>query len=222
MESSSRSSHGKSSRSALMDARQPTVGSKDKNSPEDIRRKSGSPLLDYVKRTQIEALAHRTAARVEELGVGASQWGGERNSPFRFEEGGLDNAFSDDRGYGDSSPPTYQRAVGMPFESRTDELSRAADGSNGRFEGESSLVPESAVRRNITQRRSRGRTKDDGLLVPDASVISRRPRSRSKDRRYSLESVGVWSPPEQQLSEGQDWRPATAVVKPKISIDTYA
>ena len=215
MESSSHYLQGKSSRSPLMNARQPTVESKVRTSPNDTRRSSGSPLLDYVKRTQMEALAHRTAARVEEIGVDASQRGGGSNSPFRFDGGDRENVFGEGREYGDLSPPPYQRAVGMPFEPRIDELSRAVGGTNGGYENESLRVPESAVRRNITQRRSRGRTKDEGILVPDASVVSRRPRSRSKDRRYSLESVGVWSPPEQSTTEWQDWRPATAVVKPK-------
>ncbi len=136
--------------------------SKDKTSLNDTRRSSGSPLLDYVKRTQMEALAYRTAARVEEIGVGASQRGGERNSPFRFDGGDREDVFGDGREHGHLSPPTYQRAVGIPSEPRTDELSRAVGGSNGRFKDEPLCVPESAVRKNITQRRSRGRTKDEG------------------------------------------------------------
>jgi hypothetical protein len=94
-------------------------------------------------------------------------------------------------------------------------LSRAVGGFHEGFEDESLCVPESAVRKNITQRRSRGRTKDEGNLVPDVSMVSRRPRSRSKDRRYSIESVGIWSPPEQSFTEWQDWRPETAVVEPR-------
>jgi hypothetical protein len=190
-----------------MDARQPTVESKDKTSPSDTRRSSQSPLLDYVRRTQIEALAFRTAARVDEIGVDASQRVGERNSPFRFDGGDREDVIGDDREHGHLAPPTYQRAVGMPSEPRTDELSRAIGGFTGGFEEESLCVPESAVRKNITQRRSRERTKDEGNMVPDASMISRRPRSRSKDRRYSIESVGVWSPPEQSFTE---WQPGLA------------
>jgi hypothetical protein len=140
----------------------------------------------------MEALAHRTAARVEEIGVGASQRGGERNSPFRFDGGDREDVFGDGREQGHPSPPTYQRAIGISSEPRTDGLSRAVGGSKGRFEDESLCVPESAVRKNITQRRSRGKTKDEGNIAPDASMISRRPRSRSKDRRYSIESVGIW------------------------------
>ena len=163
----------------------------------------------------MEALAHRTAARVEEIGVGASQRGGERNSPFRFDGGDREDVFGDGREQGHPSPPTYQRAIGISSEPRTDGLSRAVGGSNGRFEDESLCVPESEVRKNITQRRSRGKTKDEGNIAPDASMISRRPRSRSKDRRYSVESTGIWSPPEQSFTEWQDWRPATAVVEPR-------
>ena len=69
--------------------------SKDKTSPSDTRKSSQSPLLDYVRRTQMEALAYRTAARVEEIGVGASQRGGERNSPFHFDGGDRKDAADD-------------------------------------------------------------------------------------------------------------------------------
>jgi hypothetical protein len=65
----------------------------------------------------------------------------------------------------------------------------------------SSVVPPTAVRRNITQRRSRDKIKDEGDTVPRSSLLSRKPRSRSKDRRYSVESTG-----EMVDFERTDWR----------------
>jgi hypothetical protein len=47
-----------------------------------------------------------------------------------------------------------------------------------------------AARKTITQRRSRDRGMNGGYLVPNPNLLSRRPRSRSKDRRYSIESEG--------------------------------
>jgi hypothetical protein len=75
--------------------------------------------------------------------------------------------------------------------------------------GRQSVVPPTAVKRNITQRRSRGKLKDEGDAVPSASLLSRRPRSRSKDRRYSVESTGM-----EATCERQDWRSASAKFKP--------
>ena len=57
--------------------------------------------------------------------------------------------------------------------------------------GKSPVITGSVARRNITQRKSRGRSRDDGNTAPDSSLLARRPRSRPKDRRYSLESNGV-------------------------------
>jgi hypothetical protein len=83
--------------------------------------------------------------------------------------------------------------------------------------GMSSVVPASVVRRNVTQRRSRGREKDDGMTAPDPSILSRRPRSRSKDRRYSIEVEGLATAD----CERQGWRSASAVSHPtSISPDS--
>lgn len=70
-------------------------------------------------------------------------------------------------------------------------------------------LPNTEVRRNVTQRRSRGRARDDGEQAPSESLLNRRPRSRSKDRRYSLESSG--KPAD---CERQDWRSAGARFQP--------
>ena len=70
-------------------------------------------------------------------------------------------------------------------------------------------LPNTEVRRNVTQRRSRGRARDEGEQAPLESLLSRRPRSRSKDRRYSVESSG-----ETADCERQDWRSAGARFQP--------
>jgi hypothetical protein len=87
----------------------------------------------------------------------------------------------------------------METEKRNDELRGTYQSSSQRLQGSSSplltgrspMMSGSVVRRNITQRKSRGRSRDDGSTAPDASLLARRPRSRSKDRRYSLESNGT-------------------------------
>ncbi len=50
-------------------------------------------------------------------------------------------------------------------------------------------IPATLLRRNITQRRSKGREKDDGTVLPRASLLSRRSTSRLQDQRYVLEST---------------------------------
>ena len=71
------------------------------------------------------------------------------------------------------------------------------------------LVPPTAVRRNVTQRRSRDKGRDEGDRAPSAALLSRRPRSRSKDRRCSMESTGA-----REDCERQDWRATRALVQP--------
>jgi hypothetical protein len=55
-------------------------------------------------------------------------------------------------------------------------------------------------------------------MTPKHSVLSRRPRSRSKDLRYSVESTTGLSVPDSSFAEWQDWRPARALVQPKIQL----
>jgi hypothetical protein len=89
-------------------------------------------------------------------------------------------------------------------------------------EGQHAVVPPTAVRRNITQRRSKGRAKDEGETAPMASLLSRRPRGRSKDRRYSLESIGKEATGIGAACESQDWRSTSARFKPPQANDgTY-
>ena len=114
-------------------------------SPSIARSARDSPLLDAVRQTHHEALAHRTAMRMEDL---------------RKE------------GLASVSPPLYDEAVRLPSTSPSGSLK----------------VEQLSMKRNVTQRRSRGRVSDDGSTALKSSLLSRRPRSRSKDRRYSLES----------------------------------
>jgi hypothetical protein len=115
-------------------------------SPSIARSIRGSPLLDAVRQTHHEALAHRTAKRIEDL-----------------REEGLTNV----------SPPLYDEAIRLPTASPS---------------GSSALIETLSMKRNITQRRSRGRVSDDGGTATNSLLLLRRPRSRSKDRRYSVES----------------------------------
>ena len=92
----------------------------------------------------------------------------------------------------------------------TDGGSSSAGSPTGRV----SAVSPTAVRRNITQRRSKGKTKDEGDTLPLASLLSRRPRSRSKDWRYSLESTGI-----EAACENQDWRHTSARFQPPQTSD---
>ena len=86
-------------------------------------------------------------------------------------------------------------------------------------EGQHMMVPPTAVRRNVTQRRSKGRATDVGDTAPMESLLTRRPRSRSKDRRYSLESIGRESPRIGAACESQDWRSASARFGPPRAKD---
>ena len=72
-----------------------------------------------------------------------------------------------------------------------------------------SVIPSTVIRRNITQRRSKGKSVDKGEMAPRSSLLLRKPRSRSKDRRYSFESTGGIAD-----CERPDWRAASARFPP--------
>ena len=141
-----------------------------------LSKSPSSPLLEFTKRTQREALESRTTARVRELtqGVETLPHDGRGGSP---DSGAVNAVLRND--------PDGVRG----------ELMESSSGS---------AVPPTVVRRNVTQRRSRGKPKDEGDSLPPASLLARRPRSRSKDRRYSLESTGGM-----KNCERQDWRSAS-------------
>ena len=104
-------------------------------SPSKARSARDSPLLDAVRQTHHEALAHRTAMRMEDL---------------RKE------------GLASLSSPLYDEAVRLPSTSPSGSLK----------------VEQLSMKRNVTQRRSRGRVSDDGSTALKSSLLSRRPRSR--------------------------------------------
>ena len=131
---------------------------------------SRSPLLEHVRSIQMTAQEHRTAARIRELNQGQGMSTVDASgSPVRA---WAPNTAGDNL---DSTPTAVP--VGSWDHGNQDD-------------GMSSVVPASVVRRNVTQRRSRGKEKDDGMTAPNPSILSRRPRSRSKDRRYSIEIEG--------------------------------
>ena len=134
-------------------------------SPSKARSARDSPLLDAVRQTHHEALAHRTAMRMEDL---------------RKE------------GLASLSPPLYDEAVRLPSTSPSGSLN---------------LVEQLSMKRNVTQRRSRGRVSDDGSTALKSSLLSRRPRSRSKDRRYSMENQ---APDTQLFSQYETYEPVVS------------
>ena len=105
---------------------------------------------------------------------------------------------------------TMSPQVGSARESmRTRSAVKLSPSESMKQDSGSVNVPNTAIRRNVTQRRSRGRAKDEGDQAPSLGLLDRRPRSRSKDRRYSVESQG-----ELADCERQDWRSAGARFQP--------
>ncbi len=165
-------------------------------SPSRASGSPSSPLLEYTKQVQRAALDSRTAARVREL-----MQGGEM-SPREINRGS-----------------SSANEVGSSRDPRLD--TSAQDGPNvmrGQAKDEvmdspsRSTVPPTAARKNVTQRRPRGKLKDEGWdTAPRASLLARRPRSRSKDRRYSIESTGG-----EENCERQDWRSTSARFQPYV------
>jgi hypothetical protein len=156
--------------------------------PQQVR---DSPLPAHVRRTQIEVQAGRNSARVREL----SQ---ENASPFQYDEDLTEGHYS----RGVENPGYIPMFTGSPM--RSASLNMEAD--------RVVPLPSTTARKNITQRRSRDRGTNEGDVPPSSSLLSRRPRSRSKDRRYSMESEGL-----NQMAdcERQDWRPAVAWSRPR-------
>jgi hypothetical protein len=72
------------------------------------------------------------------------------------------------------------------------------------------VAPATAARRNITHRRPRDRARATGDSSPDPELLSRRPRLRSKDRRYSMEYDAIV-----EDCERQDWRATSARFQPQ-------
>ena len=154
------------------------------------RSSPSSPLLDYVRNAQMAAQEQRTSSRIRELTMGQ----------------GMST-------YDLSGSPVHasgRSATGISLDVTPTAIPVGRLESRHHDDGTPSVVPATVVRRNITQRRSRGKEKDDGTIAPDPSILSRRPRSRSKDRRYSIEAEGLTV----EDCERQDWRSASAVNRP--------
>jgi hypothetical protein len=150
---------------------------------------SGSPILDYTRQNQREALESRTATKIKELMQ-------ERERIPHGNRGGSSEA----RVGGRNRESLFETlARNDPDEVRDGVMHSSSMGT----------APSTDARKNVTQRRSRGRLKDDGDSLPAASLLARRPRSRSKDRRYSIESTG-----DMENCERQDWRSANARILP--------
>ena len=131
-----------------------------------------SPVLDYARQTQTEAMESRTAKRIAEL-IEIDQAASASVRVLSDNVGSIKKR-SPLAGYEDRKTRQMGQSSSLNAVS-----SSPAIGSSRKFTS-------SMVKRNITQRRSKGRSSDDGSTAPDPSVLSRRSRSRSKDRRYSL------------------------------------
>ena len=160
-----------------------------KESPGTLRGSSTSPMLDYVKMTQREAQERRTATRMSEL---MNEAKGSDGVDLQIQEPLTTNV--------ERSPRDRGGFSGSPV--RSSILGPSA----------ASVASASGARRNITQRRSRDKVKDTGDSAPSSALLARRPRSRSQDRRYSLESRGGI-----EDCERQDWRATSARVLPRTA-----
>ena len=158
--------------------------------PSSSTRSSTSPLLDYVRRSQVEALAERTSARVRELQT--------------EDEPDPEDVVVDEQERLAQMIQGVPMFTGVPLRSSMFNSPPAVPAALPEEK-----IPATTARVNITQRRSRGKARDDGNTAPSESLLSRRPRNREKDRRYSIESV------QGKEDDGrQNWRSATARHKP--------
>ena len=158
--------------------------------PSSSTRSSTSPLLDYVRRSQVEALAERTSARVRELQT--------------EDEPDPEDVVVDEQERLAQMIQGVPMFTGVPLRSSMFSSPPAVPAALP-----DEKIPATTARVNITQRRSRGKARDDGNTAPSESLLSRRPRDREKDRRYSIESVQG-----KEDDERQNWRSATARHKP--------
>jgi hypothetical protein len=158
---------------------------------------SSSPMLEYTKRTQSEAVAFRTAKRIGELTGSAGRTSASSSPVIQ-------------RASQNRSPPSYFEVMGSSPELKKEETPLQ--------KRDTPVLPGPTVSRNITQRRSRGRSRDDEPMAAVSSILARRPRGRSKDRRYSIASTTGFPVPDSDPDAsfvGSHWRPARAMVEPK-------
>jgi hypothetical protein len=156
-------------------------------SPTRISISTSSQLLAHVKKTQADAQANRTAERARELMRDGTPSTGRKVklAEFNTKNGSQQGVLED--------PNHIPMFTGSPLRSAMFDPPAVR------------VAPATEARRNITQRRSRDRARETGDSSPKPEVVSRRPRCRSKDRRYSLESEGY-----EEDCERHDWRATSA------------
>jgi hypothetical protein len=144
------------------------------------RQRAASPLLEYVRTNQIQAQAHRTATRLDELQQEATRLN-ELQQEKLAKEAERRSRVMENR----TSPKALEEDIVSPMFSGTPLR------SDSLIHQSSMAMSATQARRNITQRRSRDRGNDGGTDVSQIGRVARRPRGRSKDRRYSMESTGA-------------------------------
>jgi hypothetical protein len=165
-------------------------------SPVRTQKGSISPLLAHVKKTQADALANRTSERVRELMRDGTPSSGRK---AELVEDATGNGLQQRKVLED--PNYIPMFTGTPLRS-------------GMFDPPAErVVPATEARRNITHRRSRDRVRATGDLSPNPALVSRLPRRRSRDRRYSLESEGIV-----EDCERQEWRATSARFQPQSNL----
>ena len=163
-----------------------------RESPVMTRGSPNSPMLDYVKKTQMEAQEWRTAMRMSTL---MDEVTGSTGVDLQTQV----------------SPATnVVRSPGNPVMSTGSPLRSSILGSSS-----ASMASALGVRKNITQRRSRDKLRDVGASAPASDLLARRPRSRLED---SLESRGRLEDCESQEWRATSARvlPRTAEKKPSL------
>ncbi len=138
----------------------------------------GERQLERVKATARSDLGERTTLRLAELSLDASQ---RRVGTTRSSIGG-----------GSSVAPRSMnvRPEGSRYQSVDDlPLSRRTPDSMPGSSAQMGAEPSTAAKRNITQRRSRGRRDEPSGKLPH-ELTAKRPTERSQDKTYARESGG--------------------------------
>lgn len=209
-------------------------------SPRILRSPEPSSLLDYARQTQVAAQAHRTAERIRQLTPEAESVENKvmlQDQGYGSSESILDgrsiftgmplrsNLFNEDHvatgpGVVDRRTSNLPRSPFKTDPPRDSASQRGFDsGEPGKSSGAGSVslpevtaqpIPATYLRRNITQRRSKGREKDDGTTIPRASLVSRRSISRAQDQLYVSESSA-----RVEDCERQGWRSTSSMTQPR-------
>jgi hypothetical protein len=203
-----------------------------------------SSLLDYTRQTQVAAQAHRTAERIRQLTPEAESVGNEvvihdqghssRESVSIFTGLPLrSNLFTEDHiatgpdvvDWRTSNLPRTPFRDSSPFRGGASQRDLGsgepviASGAGPSIVPEviAQPIPATVLRRNITQRRSKGREKDDGTVLPRASLLSRRSTSRAQDQLFVLESTERVQDSTEKVQdcERQDWRSVSSRIQPR-------